>query len=211
MGGIDKITGIDTTIDGIVVGNKIGSFITQITLILGILGVSQSIAVSKWELRREGPMLFFSVFIFLIFAIDGVLSRIEGVIMIVIYILYLLLIIWSEKRIAKAGFTVQNMEKERLNHQDFEIIESPIKTSSPRKDFGLFFTGLFILLIGAEFTLLSSHNLAKELFHVFSRMEYSLKATGYNNGDGAAQANWRKFALDIEKLRVMHELINEWH
>ena len=44
------------------------------------------------------------------------------------------------------------------------------------------------------------NNLAKELFHVFSRMEYSLKATGYNNGDGAAKANWRKFALDIEKL-----------
>ncbi|MFX0140132.1 MAG: sodium:calcium antiporter, partial [Candidatus Hodarchaeota archaeon] len=92
MGGIDKITGIDPTIDGIVVGNKIGSFFTQITLILGILGLSQSITVSKWELRREGPMLFFSVFIFLIFAIDGMLSRIEGLVMIILYIMYLLLI-----------------------------------------------------------------------------------------------------------------------
>ncbi|MEW8437305.1 MAG: hypothetical protein AB2689_04025 [Candidatus Thiodiazotropha taylori] len=41
-------------------------------------------------------------------------------------------------------------------------------------------------------------DLANELFHVFSRTEYSLKAAGFNNGDGAAEANWRKFALVVE-------------
>ena len=53
MGGFDKILGIDPNIDGIVIGNKIGSFLTQITLIIGILAVSQPIFVSKWELRRD--------------------------------------------------------------------------------------------------------------------------------------------------------------
>lgn len=43
-------------------------------------------------------------------------------------------------------------------------------------------------------------NLAIELFRVFSRVEYSLKATGYNNGEGVADVNWRKFALDVEEL-----------
>jgi len=42
--------------------------------------------------------------------------------------------------------------------------------------------------------------LASELFHVFSRTEYSLKAASFNNGDGAAEANWRKFALAVENL-----------
>ena len=42
--------------------------------------------------------------------------------------------------------------------------------------------------------------LAGKLFHVFSRTEYSHKAAGYNNGDGAAEANWKKFALDVENL-----------
>ncbi len=163
MGGIDKLTGIDTAIDGIVIGNKIGSFFTQITLILGILGISQSIMVSKWELRREGPMLFFSILIFLIFAIDGVLSRIEGILMIIAYIAYLLIIIWSEKKIVKAGLKIQNIKKGRLQTQDFEIIENPIKTPSPRKDIGILLIGLFILLVGAEVTLLSAHRLATEL------------------------------------------------
>jgi len=42
--------------------------------------------------------------------------------------------------------------------------------------------------------------LAEELFRVFSRTEYALKAAGYNNGDGPAQANWEKFALEVEDL-----------
>lgn len=42
--------------------------------------------------------------------------------------------------------------------------------------------------------------LAGKLFHVFSRTEYALKAAGYNNGDGAAEANWRAFALAVEGL-----------
>ena len=42
--------------------------------------------------------------------------------------------------------------------------------------------------------------LAGKLFHVFSRTEYALKAAGYNKGDGAAEANWRKFALAVEDL-----------
>ncbi len=42
--------------------------------------------------------------------------------------------------------------------------------------------------------------LAGKLFRVFSRTEYSLKAAGFNNGDGPAEANWRKFALAVEEL-----------
>jgi hypothetical protein len=40
--------------------------------------------------------------------------------------------------------------------------------------------------------------LAGNLFHVFSRTEYALKAAGFNNGDGPAEANWRAFALAVE-------------
>lgn len=42
--------------------------------------------------------------------------------------------------------------------------------------------------------------LAEKLFRVFARTEYALKASGFNNGDGLAEANWRKFALAVEEL-----------
>lgn len=41
-------------------------------------------------------------------------------------------------------------------------------------------------------------HLAAKLFHVFSRTEYALKASGFNNGDGPAKANWQQFAFAIE-------------
>ena len=42
--------------------------------------------------------------------------------------------------------------------------------------------------------------LASELFHTFSRIEYALKSSGFNDGDGPAKANWRNFALAVESL-----------
>ena len=43
-------------------------------------------------------------------------------------------------------------------------------------------------------------DLAGKLFHVFSRTEYALKASGFNNGDGEAKADWRGFALAVEAV-----------
>jgi hypothetical protein len=43
-------------------------------------------------------------------------------------------------------------------------------------------------------------DLAAQMFRVFSRTEYALKAAGYNSGDGPAEANWGRFALDVEGL-----------
>ncbi len=162
MGGIDKILGIDPNIDGIVIGNKVGSFLTQITIIIGILSVTQPIFVSKWELRREGPMLFFSVFIFLIFSLDGILSRHEALVLIIIYFIYLSFVIWSEKRLQKEKINSKYMEKERLDTVSFKPISSPRKKSSTPRDIGIFLLGLTVLIIAAEATLFSAHDLSKE-------------------------------------------------
>jgi hypothetical protein len=42
------------------------------------------------------------------------------------------------------------------------------------------------------------NSLAIDLFKMFSRFEYSLKAIGFHEGEGDAKANWREFALSIE-------------
>jgi len=165
MGGLDKIMGIDPNIDGIVIGNKVGSFLIQISLIIGILAVSHPIFVSKWELRREGPMLFISILVFLFFSLDGILTQFEALLMIIIYFIYLSLVIWSERRLTKIKLGSNYIEKERLDIVGFEPIESPHKTSSIFKDICIFLIGLFILVFAAEITLLSSHDLSKE-FHI---------------------------------------------
>ncbi|MHA1489968.1 MAG: calcium/sodium antiporter [Promethearchaeota archaeon] len=162
LGGFDKLLGITPNIDGLVIGNKTGSFFTQITLILGILGLTQTVYVSKWVLRREGVMLFISVGVFFFFFVDGVLTRIEAIIMIIIYISYLILIIYSEKKIERAEPKIRENERERLDPQNFDIAESARINTSGKKDIIFFLIGLTFLLIGAEITLISGHNLAKE-------------------------------------------------
>jgi cation:H+ antiporter len=164
IGGFDKLLGIDPNIDGIVIGNKVGSFIVNITLIIGILAVSQPIFVSKWELRREGPMLFISLFVFLVFSLDGILSQFESVIIILIYIIYLSLVIWSERRLIKTKPKLQVIEDQRLDPSSFEPAESPRKKTSLLKEIGIFSIGLLILLFAAEITLLSAHNFSRALF-----------------------------------------------
>ena len=39
--------------------------------------------------------------------------------------------------------------------------------------------------------------LAGELFTMFARFEYALKAAGFHKGDGAAEPNWRSFAESV--------------
>jgi cation:H+ antiporter len=165
MGGFDKLLGIDPNIDGIVIGNKVGSFLVQITLIIGILAVSQPIFVSKWELRREGPMLFISVLIFLFFSLDGILNQLEALLMIIIYAIYLSIVILSEKRLSRVKPDVKILNKERLDSVSFDPIEVPHPNTSILKDISIFMIGLIVLLIAAEITLLSAHDISKE-FHI---------------------------------------------
>jgi cation:H+ antiporter len=136
--------------------------LTQITLIIGILAVSHPIFVSKWELRREGPMLFISLLIFLFFSLDGILTQFEALLMIIIYFIYLSLVIWSERYLAKAKLKSNYIEKQRLDALSFEPVESPRKVTSTKRDIGIFIFGLLILIIAAEVTLLSAHDLSKE-------------------------------------------------
>lgn len=44
----------------------------------------------------------------------------------------------------------------------------------------------------------SLHVLAAEFFRVFSRTEYALKASGFNKGEGPAEADWGGFARAVE-------------
>ncbi len=163
IGGLDKLTGIDPTIDGIIIGNKVGSFLVNITLIIGILASTAPVLVSKWELRRDIPMLFISASIFLLLSIDGYISQLDALLMIIIYIIYLWFIIWSERRIKNAKPEVRFSKKQELTEESFSIVETPLKKSSNKKALVFSISGILVLIISAELTLLNAHDLAREL------------------------------------------------
>ncbi len=85
--GFSQAGGIETS--GIAVGNIIGSQISNITLILGILGLLAVLQISKRELVHDGAMMVFAFAAFMAAAFDKVLTFGEGILLVLIYLLYI--------------------------------------------------------------------------------------------------------------------------
>ena len=93
-----KVMGIDTS--GIVMGNIIGSGMGQISFTLGFLGLFATISLTKRRLSRDGFAALISVVLLFLASWDGVVTRLEGVQLIIIYIIYFL-IIYREEKVTK--------------------------------------------------------------------------------------------------------------
>ncbi len=79
---------------GTIIGTSIGSSIVQQSLIFGIVGLlaithSRAIYVRRSFLKQDGILMIVAAILVFLFALDGEISRIEGVVLFFGYILYL--------------------------------------------------------------------------------------------------------------------------
>ena len=86
-----QLRGIESS--GIITGNAIGSGISQITFILGIAGLLLNFTMLKKDLMRDGIALLTSIVLLFVFGIDGDVTRLEGAIMLVIYLFYYIILV----------------------------------------------------------------------------------------------------------------------
>ncbi|MBN2014464.1 MAG: sodium:calcium antiporter [Candidatus Altiarchaeota archaeon] len=100
MAGFSTLQGTDAS--GIAVGNIIGSDLAQITLLLGIVGMIATLHISKRSLRRDGGMMLFALILMFLVCVDGYVSQIEGVFLVVIYLSYVGLLLRQEGVLGKA-------------------------------------------------------------------------------------------------------------
>lgn len=68
--------------DGLALGNIIGSNIANVGLILGTSAVLVPLAVAPSTLKREYPIMMAVMVLFYLLALDGTISRIDGIILI---------------------------------------------------------------------------------------------------------------------------------
>ncbi|MCK5255267.1 MAG: calcium/sodium antiporter [Deltaproteobacteria bacterium] len=78
---------------GIVVGNVLGSNVANIGLIMGIVAVLWVLKTNSQMLKRDGYIMLFAAVLFYIFLFNGVVSRIEGSVFLVLYVVYVLFVI----------------------------------------------------------------------------------------------------------------------
>lgn len=147
IGAIDILVGLDMpAVSGVVVGNKIGSFLNQVTIIMGIVGLSGLMTITKRELKREGTMLVLSIILFTLVASDLRITQLEGVAITIVYLLYFIYLVKQE---APSRSSSKAEEAKPKIH--------------PVKDLLMILAGMGVLLLAAEFVVEGSVHLAEIL------------------------------------------------
>lgn len=88
-----QLKGIESS--GIITGNAIGSAISQISIILGLAGLLLNFTISKKELIRDGVALLASIVLLFTLGSDGIISRLDGVILLISYLIYYVILLKS--------------------------------------------------------------------------------------------------------------------
>jgi cation:H+ antiporter len=74
---------------GIVIGNVVGSNIANIGLIIGLGAVIATIKTKQEMLKRDGYIMLFAALLFYVFIINGMISRGEALIFLLLYVAYI--------------------------------------------------------------------------------------------------------------------------
>jgi len=98
-------------------GNVIGSNIANIGLVLGITALIAPIAISKDRLKSEFPPLLITTILILLFAWDLKVFRSEGVVLLILLIIYIWRSFNKEENFSSETKEIdQSIEKNHINH-----------------------------------------------------------------------------------------------
>lgn len=90
-------------VSDIVVGSALGSTLGQIGLVLGIAGLFGHLTMPRTVVVQQGVALLGSVILLALVALDGYVSRTEGITLVVFYALYLLRVLSEAVTINEGG------------------------------------------------------------------------------------------------------------
>ena len=80
------------------IGNVVGSNIANIALVLAITAIILPIAVSRNSIRIDWPVMMGVSLLFLLFARDFKLSRMEGIVFNIILVVFIIYSVWSSRK-----------------------------------------------------------------------------------------------------------------
>lgn len=143
----------------ITIGNIVGSNVLNILIILGITALVYPVAVQKSSLVIDIPVVLLATAILFALGYDGNISRVDGIIMLVVFAAYLFYLFWDAKRPKKlAAGEVATEQNEQT-----EGAEPEAKSLSLPK--ALLFTvlGLVLIVLGSNFVVDSATIIATAL------------------------------------------------
>ncbi|MBS9774916.1 MAG: calcium/sodium antiporter [Tenacibaculum sp.] len=143
----ELLVSLQAALDGspaIAINNVVGSNIANIGLVLGITTIIGAITVSKGFFKFDWPvMVAFSLLIYYFLANDNVLSRVEGIILCVLLVVFLIVLI----------------KKSNPDEVDDEV-DDKLASAGWLKIFLWLLIGAFALYYGSEFLVSGARDLA---------------------------------------------------
>ncbi len=132
-------------------GNVVGSNIANIGLILGITGLIYPITVKSILVRRELPILFVVTLAGVLLAVDGQVSRTDGLLMVIGFLTFNAFMGWQTLR-----------EREHGPINGAGPAETP-ERSGRAASLALVVLGIVLLGVGANFMVTGATNIAREV------------------------------------------------
>ena len=124
---------------GIVVGNVVGSNICNIALILGVAAIISPLSVKTQVIKREIPIMIIVSVILLLILSDDVITRLEGVLLVIGIIVYIIL---------GYKYSIKKKDNKEVIKEFEEIIpKSPYKVLT---SLVLIVVGLVLLVFGSN-------------------------------------------------------------
>jgi cation:H+ antiporter len=124
-------------------GNVIGSNLVNLGLILGVTAVIAPLAVEGSLIRREAPMMLAVSLVLPVLLWDGVVSRIEGL------VLLLLAVAFTWMTLRSTGADPEQGQADKTLESDAEAAGAPAGTGRLRLA-GIAVVGLVLLLLGGQ-------------------------------------------------------------
>lgn len=92
---VNRVAGTETS--GFVFGQIIGSCFGNVALLLGLAGLFVTLTMTRGKLLRDGLMMVAAAVLLFLLGYDGVISRMDGLLLIIIYVVYFVSLIREEK------------------------------------------------------------------------------------------------------------------
>jgi len=142
----------------ITIGNIVGSNVLNILIILGITALVYPVAVQKSSLIFDIPVVLFATAILFVLGYDGNISRLDGIIMLVVFVAYLFFLFWDAKRPKK----LESAEVQQEEAENEETKNEGKNLSLPK---AVIFTviGLVLIVVGSNFVVKSATFIATAL------------------------------------------------
>ena len=142
----------------ITIGNIVGSNVLNILIILGITALVYPVAVQKSSLIFDIPVVLLATAILFVLGYDGNISRLDGIIMLVVFVAYLFFLFWDAKRPKK----LESAEVKKEEAENEETKNEGKNLSLPK---AVIFTviGLVLIVAGSNFVVKSATFIATAL------------------------------------------------